>query len=247
MLLRRQASDASLLLSAVAILFLTAAWLSDARAVEVVGTTPGTFAVNQVGAATYTILINAPVATGYTPPPSASVPAFDYEPLVRNGVDFGATSIEYDDASLVCSAIGDGKFRLEGDISVTPSSYIKISNELPSIGMCSGTSRTPENISHTEAHELVHANALVGVINDHKAQIGTEYSSQSSCESTLATLRSSLAADFASEVTRQANHLDHRGERRHAAVCPTPGGDTMEVVCGLKGWECQPGNFYPGR
>ena len=49
MLLRRQASDASLLLSAVAILFLTAAWLSDARAVEVVGTTPGTFAVNQVG------------------------------------------------------------------------------------------------------------------------------------------------------------------------------------------------------
>ncbi len=185
--------------------------------------------------------------SSYTPPPSASVPAFDYEPLVRNGADFGDTSIEYDDASLVCSAIGDGKFRLEGDISVKSSSFIKISTELPSIGMCSGTSRTPENISHTEAHELVHANALIGVINDHKTQIGMEYSSQSSCESTLATLKSSLSRDFANEVTRQENHLDHAGERRHAAVCPTPGGDTMEVVCGLQGWECQPGNRYPGR
>ena len=185
--------------------------------------------------------------SSYTPPPNASAPAFDYVPLVRNGADFGDTSIEYDDASLVCTAIGDGKFRLEGDISVKSSSFINISNELPSIGMCSGTPRTPGNISHTEAHELVHANALVGVINDHKTQIGMEYSSRSSCESTLATLRTSLAADFASEEMRQENHLDHAGERRHAAVCPTPGGDTMEVVCGLDGWECQPGNRYPGR
>ena len=184
--------------------------------------------------------------SSYTPPPSASVPAFDHEPLVNNGADFGETFIAYDDSSLVCSATGDGEFRLEGDISVTPSSYIRISNDLPSIGMCSRTSRTHDNISHTEAHELVHANALVGVINDHKAQIGTEYSSHSSCESTLSTLKTNLARDFPREVTRQGNHLDHAGQRRHAAVCPTPGGDTMEVVCGLEGYECQPGNFYPG-
>ena len=187
------------------------------------------------------------VQSPFTPPPSASAPGFTHVSLINSGASWGRISILYDDTSLICSAICDGKFRLEGHITVTSSSYIRISTQMPSRGTCSASSRTLGNISHTETHELVHANAMVSVINDHKAQIGTEYSSQSSCESALDTLTTSLAVDFANEFALQANHVDHAGERRHAAVCPTAGGSTTEIVCGLGGWNCQPhGNCYPG-
>lgn len=161
---------------------------------------------------------------------------------------WGQASIGFND-TLHCSALCDNSYRLDGTISVTPSSYVRVSNQVPAVGTCSVSKRTAGNIAHTTTHELIHANAFVGAINSFKAPIGTRFGSLSACTLAVDSLQAGLNAAFAAEVNRQSNHLDHAGERRHFAYCPSPNGSAREGVCGLvSGYSCPnpPGDFYPG-
>ncbi len=179
----------------------------------------------------------------FAPPPSSFPPRVTQVGLVNRGSAWGATEIFYADSYLTCSATCDGRHRLEGDIRITSASYIQVSTSLPSTqdpngGMCSAASRTPANIARTRAHELTHANALVGVINRHKASIGTEYGSLTMCESALNDLREALGTDFASERSAQLSHVGFAGEPHYVSICLAPGGSTEEVRCGTRGVIC---------
>jgi hypothetical protein len=182
------------------------------------------------------------------PPANFTAPSFSYSTVVAgpNGENWGNTNIQYSDANLSCAQIcrnGGPAYRIEGDFSLTTSS-ITIRTQVPANGTCSAVARTAANISHTEGHELTHANALLGVINSWKSQIGTEYSGLAACQAALSSLKSIVAQAYTQEVSDQQNHVDHAGERRHAAVCPTANGSAAEVVCGLGGWNCSPSNTY---
>ena len=184
----------------------------------------------------------------YLPPIQSVPPTSTYVSLINNGSSWGLTSILYDD-TLHCSALCDNSYRLDGSISVTPSSYVRVSNQVPAVDTCSVSTRTAGNIAHTRTHENVHANALVAVINSFKTPIGTEYGSLSACATAIDSLQAGLDAAYAAEFNRQKNHLDHAGERRHFAYCPNPNGLAKEGVCGLvSGFSCPdpPGDRYPG-
>jgi YD repeat-containing protein len=190
------------------------------------------------------------VKSSFTPPPNDSPPTIYQVSLVNGGASWGQTDVRKVDSTLVCTEVCASPaplYRLEGNIGMDPASFIQVSTQLPPVGTCSAAPRTSANITHTQTHELVHANALVAVLNSYKASIGTEYSSLSSCETALSSLKNSADAAFTAELNNQANHNGHAGERRHAPVCPSPNGPTTEIECGLGGWTCTPyGNFYPG-
>lgn len=185
----------------------------------------------------------------FLPPLLSFPPRVTNVTLVNQGNSWGATSISYNDSSLTCTATCNGKHRLEGNIRVAFSSYVRVSTGLPSTqdpngGMCSAAPRTSANIARTRAHELVHANAMVGVINRHKTSIGTEYGSLSICKSALEDLRDDLETDFSSEQSAQLSHVGFSGQPRYTAICLTPGGSTEEVRCGTRGVTCPGGNTY---
>ena len=182
------------------------------------------------------------------PPANFTAPSFSYSTVVAgpSGENWGKTDIQYSDANLSCAQIcrnGGPAYRIQGDFSL-PTSSITIRTQVPANGTCSASARTGANITHTEGHELTHANALLGVLNSWKSQIGTEYSTLAACQAALSSLKSIVSQGYTQEVTDQQNHVDHAGERRHAAVCPTANGPAAEVVCGLGGWNCSPSNTY---
>ncbi|MGH8422945.1 MAG: hypothetical protein ACRER3_11430 [Pseudomonas fluorescens] len=188
----------------------------------------------------------------FSPPASATTPAFSYTSLIDSGASWGRTVIGYDASGLHCSDIcrnAQAAYRVEGDIVRTASSFVLVSTAVKPLASCSSSARTAANKTHTEVHEMVHANKMVTVINNWKAQLGTEHYVSAACSASVASLKQLLENAFNDEDARQHQHLDHAGERRHVAGCPPPNTTSIEAVCGLGGWVCDPpwGNFYPGE
>ena len=183
------------------------------------------------------------------PPPTivpTGLPTFTYLGLVNGGNSWGATLLETFNTlgcELLCPG---GDYRVEGDIYLTSASYIRIAQDKQAVAACYRNRRSNQRIFDTGTHELVHANALRGVINTQKTMIiGNEYSTRTACNNALNNRLIQFNMAFSSEISRQRQHLDHNGERRFAAFCPGSG-PTQEVGCGLNGFNCSPSNFYPG-
>jgi YD repeat-containing protein len=181
------------------------------------------------------------VDTQYTPPPGPTVPAFTPVSLIDNGQTFGETDFDEGD-SLVCRQMCNGEYRLEGDMTL--SLQINIAQTLPSTGMCTATNRTSTNISRTQTHEVVHAEAFIDRINDVRGDwLGMVYGSASSCNQALLSARSILTSEMLSERIQQSLHDDHSGQPRYNIHCPTPG-PTVEYQCGVGGPSCPGGDIY---
>ncbi|MXW21171.1 MAG: RHS repeat protein [Gammaproteobacteria bacterium] len=173
----------------------------------------------------------------YSLPGSALPPTVSFiDTLPKRAGNFrwGIADVWYDDSSLGCWELCNGKFRLEGRIEVDDDrSFIIVTQMVPAVGRCRTAPRSDDNIANTFNHEYKHVDKLLDVIDAHNKMLGGQYDTFSKCETAMNNVKSSLNGAHGRERTRQLNHDDHRGERRHAAVCPRSGGPAIEIVCGL--------------
>lgn len=205
-----------------------------------------------------TLTVNecGPNDPAFTQPGASSPPSISQVSYVNGGSSWGSTRIDADYSALACNQVcvnGSFKHRLEGDITVDSfESYVRVANMLPDITVsgnsCSAGPRTSSNISRTQTHELVHANALVGVLNAAKSgsTLGNSFDDLQACNQARNQLIADTSTALQSEISRQQAHLDHSGQSRWIPFCENDGGATVELECGQNGLQCSPSNTYPG-
>ncbi len=166
-----------------------------------------------------------PPAPPCIPPPffnplPALTPATDRVPLVNSGRSWGRTVINANEPVLVCQDYCDGDmYRLEGNVTFNyTTSYVKVSTKVLAPN-CRQSERTSTNIDRTIAHEQTHAWALVDVINDYRAKLGSGYSSLDDCNRGKKTFVDSFNSAFQDEETRQISHADFKGQKMYVAEC----------------------------
>ena len=162
-------------------------------------------------------------------PANAIPPLPTYPELVNAGNSWGRTVVSQDTSALRCLKAACGGYRLEGDIKVASDSYIEVSTHVQA-PRCKKTLRTAENKERTRDHEMRHAQALVGVINQHKGKLGTVYGNEDKCETGIEEFEEELEDAFSAEWRKQESHADFRGEKQYAAVCKN--GKSKEVWLG---------------
>ncbi|MEX0739143.1 MAG: hypothetical protein WD071_07365 [Pseudohongiella sp.] len=191
----------------------------------------------------------------FVSPGPASIPGISQVPYVNSGASWGSTRIDADYSALACNQIcvnGSYKYRMEGDISVDSfESYVRVATMLPDIAnsgdSCSANPRSAPNISRTQTHEIVHADALVNVINAAKSngELGSLHDDLQSCNLVKDQYVAETNSELQSEISRQQDHLDHAGQSRWIPFCENDGDPTVELECGVDGLQCSPSNTYP--
>ena len=168
------------------------------------------------------------------------------------GGRWGVTAYE-PDVNVVYEPLCASEWRISGTIGLHQESSIKIATQVGFKSPCAnGGPREGPFVERTKVHEDVHADALVGVINQYRPNIYGDWKTKTACETAGRTFLQQFNTDWQQMLTKHATHNGtHPNEIRTGRYCPSPYDNstpTIEIYCGSyhdhANQNCDSGNTY---